>query len=260
MIGTGALRGVRGLLIDADGTLMDGDAPVPGAPGLVRKLRERGLPLRVTTNTTRRPRSATAAALRRAGIEVLAEEVVVPAVLARRRVVQSGHPRAGLLVPEACLEDLEGVVRDETAPHWVVLGDLGGGFTYERLNQGFGWLRGGARLLALHRNPWWLAGERGPVLDAGAFVAALEFAAGVTAEVVGKPSPAFFELALEELGLPASEVVCVGDSVESDCAGAARAGCRTVLVRTGVFDEEAVRLTAARPDLVIDSIADLPLD
>jgi ribonucleotide monophosphatase NagD (HAD superfamily) len=95
------------------------------------------------------------------------------------------------------------------------------------------------------------------VLDAGPFVAALEYATGVTAEVVGKPSPAFFELACAELGLPASQVVCVGDSLENDCLGARQAGCRTILVRTGIFTQETLARSAVQPDLVIDSIAEL---
>ena len=90
-------------------------------------------------------------------------------------------------------------------------------FAYESLNRAFAELDAGARLVCLHRNRWWQT-SRGPMLDAGAFVAGLEYAAGVEAEVVGKPSRAYFEAALAGLGASPDEAVMVGDDVESDVA------------------------------------------
>ena len=43
----------------------------------------------------------------------------------------------------------------------------------------------------MHRNPWWFT-PAGMTLDAGAFVAALEFATGKRATILGKPSAAVF--------------------------------------------------------------------
>ena len=116
---------------------------------------------------------------------------------------------------------------------------------------------GGARLVCLHRNRWWQT-SRGPFLDAGAFVAGLEYAAGVEAEVIGKPSRAYFDAALAELGAVAREAVMVGDDVESDIGGAKAAGLRAVLVRTGKFRKEALSAAEVKPDGVVDSIADVP--
>mgnify|MGYP001581120211 CR=1 FL=1 len=253
---------VHGALIDVDGTLLAGDAAIPGAAEALRRLRERGILFRLATNTTRRPRAAIAEALGRAGIDVSPAEIVIPASLACRRITDSGRRRAALLIPESARIDLPGVEQVDTSPDWVVVGDLGRGFTFDLLNQAFRWLGAGTpaqtRLLALHKNRFWQAGDEGIVLDAGPFVAALEYASGVEAEVVGKPSPSFFELALADLGVPAGDVLCIGDSLVNDCLGAARAGCRTALVRTGIFDEEALARAPQRPDFVLDSIAQLP--
>ena len=43
---------------------------------------------------------------------------------------------------------------------------------------------------------------------------------------VAKPEPAFFELVLQKLGLPAQAVAMVGDSYDTDIAGAVQAGMR----------------------------------
>ena len=115
----------------------------------------------------------------------------------------------------------------------------------------------GARLVSLHRNRWWQT-SRGPLLDSGAFVAGLEYAAGVEAEVVGKPSLAYFEAALAELGAGPGEAVMVGDDIDADIGGGQAAGLRTVLLRTGKFREETLAAADAKPDVVLDSIADVP--
>ena len=251
-------RWVRGLLVDIDGTLLVHDHAVPGAAEALARWSAQGMPYRLVTNTTRRSRAATASVLRAAGVPVEPASVLQPAVLARRMILDSGRHRAGLLVPDEARVDLEGIVADEQSPDWVVVADIGRGFDHDRLSAALRWLRAGARLLALHKNPCWKPGpEQGWVLDAGAYVAALEYGAGVTATVVGKPSRAFFELALAELGLPAHEVLVVGDDVTMDARGGAAAGSRTALVRTGTFQGTPGELAGFEPDIVVDSIADL---
>ena len=249
--------GVRGVLFDVDGTLLENDRPIPGAPAALDRLRARGIPFRLTTNTSRRPRSAIASVLRRGGFSVEDREVLAPCVLARRRILESGRTRAAFLLPAAAREDFEGVVEDEARPDWVVVGDVGRDFTWERLNRAYHFIRGGATLLALHKNRVWDNGVDGIVLDAGPFVAALEYAAEVTAELVGKPARPFFDLALADIGLPAAEVMVVGDDLEADCGGGAAAGCRTALVLSGRTRREDVEISLLRPDLVLESVASL---
>jgi ribonucleotide monophosphatase NagD (HAD superfamily) len=96
------------------------------------------------------------------------------------------------------------------------------------------------------------------LLDAGAFVAGLEYAAEADAEVVGKPTAAYFESALAELQASPAEAVMVGDDIEADIGGAKRIGMRAVLVRTGKFRPAALENADPQPDGVIDSIAALP--
>jgi len=192
------------------------------------------------------------------GLKVRAGDIVLPASLARRTIVESGSARAMLLVPDGCLPDFAGIDQVDEGGDWVVVGDLGRGFNADRLDAAFRALMNGARLLALHRNPYWNAGpERGLVLDAGSYVVALEHASGARATVVGKPSRAFYDLALAELGLPAADVLMIGDSVENDLIGAAAAGCGTCLVRGTAFREDALEASPVRPDIIVDSVGEL---
>ncbi|OLD66176.1 MAG: hypothetical protein AUI52_05085 [Acidobacteria bacterium 13_1_40CM_2_68_10] len=251
------LSGVRGVLFDVDGTLLEDDRPIPGAPQTLDRVRSLGIAVRLTTNTSRRPRSAVASVLRRGGFRVDDREVLAPCVLARRRIVESQRTRAAFLLPAAAREDFEGVVEDEKHPDWVVVGDIGRDFTWERLNRAYRWIRGGAALIALHKNRVWDNGVDGIVLDAGPFVVALEYATGVEAELVGKPSLPFFRLALADLGLPPDQVMVVGDDLEADCRGGAAAGCRTALVLSGKTAREEAARSRLRPERVLESVADL---
>jgi HAD superfamily hydrolase (TIGR01458 family) len=252
-----ALDGVRALLVDLDGVLYVEDEPVPGAVEAVAALRAAGIGLRFVTNTTQRSRRHTLAKLDRLGFGVPADELVTPAVLAVEHCRAHGLRRVSLLMDAEVKADLEGLTEADDAVDAVIVGDLGERFDYAVLNAAFRRLLDGAQLLALQRNRYWRRAD-GLSLDVGPFVAALEYAAGVEATVVGKPARAFFALALGQLGAEPAEAAMVGDDVESDVVGAMRAGLRGVLVRTGKYREEAARAAELEPTMVIDSIADVP--
>jgi HAD superfamily hydrolase (TIGR01458 family) len=248
----------RGLLIDIDGVLHVGERPLEGAREAIDRLRAHGPPFRLVTNTTSRSRRLVVERLRGMGFELEAGEVLTPASLAVELCGERGYERVALHVADALLEDLAELAggHDARDPQAVILGDLGEGFTYARLNAIFAQLRAGAELLALQRNRYWES-ERGLVLDAGPFVAALEYASGREAVVTGKPSRAFFATALGQLGVAAGEAAMIGDDLEADVGGAIDAGLSGVLVRTGKFREADLAASSVRPTLVWDSIAEL---
>jgi HAD superfamily hydrolase (TIGR01458 family) len=241
---------VEGLLLDLDGTLHVGGEPVEGAREAVEKLAASGLALRYVTNTTRKPRRAVREQLEALGFEVEAAEIFTPARAASALI---GNRSCYPLVDGSLLADLRGVDLVEDRPECVLVGDLGAGFTYERLNAAFRRLVGGAELLALQKNRYWRTRE-GLSLDAGPFVAALEYASGKRATIVGKPEKDFFRLACEDMGLEPHEVAMVGDDAEADVAGARSAGLTGILVKTGKYRPE----TEGAPDLLLQSVAELP--
>lgn len=240
----------RGLLIDLDGTLYVGDEPVPGAREALDTIKTSGIAIRYVTNTTRRPRRVVCEHLRSLGFRVDEAEVFTPAIAAAGFI---GDGRCYPLVDESLHEDLVGITLTDKEPDYVLLGDLGEGFTYERLDAAFRALMGGAELVALQKNRYWMKPD-GLSLDAGPFVAALEYASAKTATVVGKPERAFFRLALDAMGLGPSEVAMVGDDAEADVAGARAAGLVGIQVKTGKYGAG----TTVDSDLTLDSIADLP--
>jgi HAD superfamily hydrolase (TIGR01458 family) len=243
---------VKGLLLDLDGTLYTGNEPVEGARETLARLKDVGIPYRYVTNTTRQPRREIVARLSEMGFPVLEELVFTPATAANIKL--RGHS-CYPLVSETLLEDLDGLQFASVSPEYVLVGDLGEGFTYVRLDAAFRRLMGGAELVALQKNRYWEK-QDGLSLDAGPFVAALEYASGKVATVIGKPEALFFGAALADLGLSPWEVAMVGDDAHADVGGAKKAGLRGVQVKTGKY-RAGISIPDAEPDLVLDSIAGL---
>jgi HAD superfamily hydrolase (TIGR01458 family) len=252
-----SLEGVEGMLLDLSGVVYVEDEAVPGAGEALARLRSADIPIRLVTNTTMRPARSIIERLERLGIEADPSELLTPATLAANRCREAGYESVLLVVLDDLREDLEGIPEADGKADAVIVGDLGDSWGYEVLNRCFRQLMDGAELIALQKNRYWETAG-GLSLDAGPFVAALEYASGREAEVVGKPAPAFFELALGDLGMSAERAAMVGDDVEADVGGAMEAGLAGILVRTGKYREELVRESGIEPTATVHSIADVP--
>jgi HAD superfamily hydrolase (TIGR01458 family) len=248
------------ILLDLDGVLHVSWKPVPGAYQAVRRLRDDGHRLRFVTNNTTKARRHLAGTLRKFGVDLDDSELQTTPIVAAREL--SGRRVLALTMPEI-VEDLDGIELVGDSADAVLMGgadespETNQVFSYMNLARAFAELDGGAELYCLHRNRWWQT-ALGPLLDAGAFVAGLEYAAETDAILLGKPSPAYFGAALEALDADAELAWMVGDDIEADIAGAQDCGMRTVLVRTGKFREGDIEESGIRPDAVLDSIAELP--
>ncbi len=279
------------LLLDLDGTLYSGGAPIVGVAAALAAIRHRGVPCRFLTNTTSSSRAGLVERLRGYGFEASASEIVTPLVSATALLKAEGIRRVMPFVPEAALADLaefelsggtaignrswgdggnghgssiepvspaSSVAPISTASSAVVIGDLGVQWSFDLMQSAFDALNAGARFLALSRDRYFQSAD-GLRLDAGAFVTGLEYATGRTADIVGKPSVPYYHQALASLGAgwnPA-DVVMVGDDLWSDIQGAQLAGCEGWLVRTGKFREETLRGSGIVPDRIISSAAEL---
>jgi HAD superfamily hydrolase (TIGR01458 family) len=252
-------------LLDLDGTLYSGGAAIPGANTAVARLREQGIPHCLVTNTTSRSRSMLVQRLRSYGFNISAEEVFTATLAGSVLASTAGYQCVAPFIPEPALEDmgeleLVGGTSGLPAgrpPHAIVVGDLGEQWSYALLQEAFEYLMAGAELIALSRDRYWLRNDQ-LALDAGAFVAALEFASGKSALVAGKPSVAFYRAALKSLGVDDSvSAAMIGDDLWSDVQGAQRAGLQGWLVRTGKYRESVLRDSGIRPDRILDSIAEL---
>jgi HAD superfamily hydrolase (TIGR01458 family) len=256
---------VRGLLLDVEGTLV-GDKryqPIAGAVEFVRTCRERGLPLRVITNNTTDSRPRLIEKLARAGFDFTIDELHTCVAAAVAHLRASGATRC-LVLGSAGLARMfadEGfTVSDDSAVDAVVIG-LDTEFTYERLRLACDAVsRQNAALLALHRNRVYTDSQGRCSPSAGAIVEAIHYATQVGPIVIGKPSPDYFRQALDDLAVPAGEVLVVSDDPFSDLAGAKRMGMQAAFVLSGKYDKTSVLDSipaAEQPDAIVNAIGDL---
>lgn len=244
---------IRGVLLDLAGVVYDGDTMIKGAADAVRRLRAVGMPIRFVSNTTRSPRTSITRKLFAFGIELDDSELFTPARAAADWLRSNG--RTPYLVVHPDLEtEFDGLAGRSAEA--VVVGDAGEAFDYAKLNGAFRALLQGADFLALANNRAFKDADGLLSLDAGAFVAALEFASNRQAIVLGKPSPDFFLSALASMDCQPAEAVMVGDDAESDVAGALDAGLgAALLVRTGKYRKGDERRFQPAPTALVDDLA-----
>ena len=179
------LTGLRGLMLDLDGTVYQDNRLIAGAAETIAALRERGYRLRFVTNTTNKRRENIRDRLDTLGIEAKSSEIFTAPVAASLMLRRHPEARCWVVTRGDAIQEFQGLKLDQDRPDFVVLGDLMEGFTFELLNRIFRKLNAGAELIALQKNRYWLTGGK-LTLDMGPFVAALEFATGRSARVVGQ--------------------------------------------------------------------------
>lgn len=239
------------LLLDLSGVLYDGNTVIPGALEAVDRAQARGLPLRFITNTSRQPRGAILGNLAALGFSIPPEQLFTAVDAARQWLRQRGL-RPFCLVHANIRCEFEDFDQDD--PNAVLIGDAAEGFNYPQLNRAFQLCLAGAPLLGVGYNRYFKSGDE-MLLDAGAFVRAIEFAADVEAVITGKPSPEFFHQVLASTAAQPSRALMVGDDVYGDIEGAINAGIPACLVRTGKYrpgDEDRI----AGEFQVVDSVVE----
>ena len=250
---------IEGLLLDIDGVLAVSWEALPGSVEAMKQLRADGIPFRLITNTTTKTRADLAQTLRSAGFEV-ADDEIVTAVVATAGYLGAAHPggKVFVLSDGDATADLSGVdLVDVDEADVIVIGGANDDFSYGTMNRIFRRLMDGAALVGMHRNLFWKT-DRGWELDGGAYIAGLEEAADTTATICGKPERAYFEAALDMLGVDAGRAAMVGDDVVNDVLGAQTSGLTGILVRTGKYRPGDEERHDGRPDHVVASFAEVP--
>ncbi len=269
-----ALEGVRALLLDLDGVIVVAGEAVPGAPEAIATLEKRGFPYRIVTNTSAVSRATLARWSGKIGAPIPAARfqsaLSASAAWTARQFpgaplyVLASEDAQGEFAGQRLLTHEEAGLRGATVAA-VVIGDSPEEVTFDNMNRAFRLVRGGAVLVGMHQNPWWLTPE-GPTLDSGAFVAGLEFATETRARIVGKPHPEFFSVAIADLrrdvgrDLARADIAMVGDDVRTDVRAAQRVGLRGILVLSGKHGSADVEAAAAerggrRPDAIAPDLA-----
>ncbi len=251
------LSAVKGILFDLDGVLYIGSQAVEGAIEAVRKIQASHIQCRFVTNTSTLSLTSLQQKINALGFSIPTNQIISAPQATYLYLKRQQNPVCRLLLAKDVKQNFEEFDQAGKQVDYIVIGDIGDTWSYSLLNQAFNDLMQGAKLIAIHKNRFWQT-EHGLQMDIGGFVEALEYASGVKAMIIGKPSPDFFQIALDDMGLKPAEAAIIGDDIDADVGGGQQVGFTGVLVKTGKYRQSYAEASTIKPHLTIDSIADLP--
>ena len=264
---------IEGIIFDLDGTIYLGESVIPGVPEALATLLKRGIQICYVSNKPLEPRENYAAKLTRLGIPTEPDQVITSGYVMGRYLASHmpdlrlyvigeqnlkaelrGH---GLNVMDELLDqDHRAVITTDNIDAVIVAFDRT--LDYRKLNTAYQALTNGAQFFATNPDKT-CPMPGGGIPDAGATIAALEHLTGRTLDLLaGKPSPITLQIAMDLLGTQPDHSLMVGDRLETDIRMGLDAGLKTACVLTGASTSEDIEQGDIQPDLVIDSVADLP--
>lgn len=253
----GWISSVEAFIIDMDGVLYRGSEAIPEARPFLAALDEYDIPYMMATNNSTQTPDEYVAKLGRMGIEIRPDQVFTSA-LATADYLRATYPpgtKANVVGMAALNEAVfgDGYFKEAGTDADVVISGADWQLVYETLRVACLAIRNGADYVATNADTTFPTPE-GLIPGAGSIVAALVASGGKEPVVVGKPSPVMVERSLSQLGVEASRTVMLGDRLDTDILAGQRAGCKTVLVTTGISSVEDIAATGIEPDWTIDTL------
>ncbi|GAA3598988.1 HAD-IIA family hydrolase [Klugiella xanthotipulae] len=245
-------------LTDMDGVLVHENHAIPGARELIEQWKDQGNPFLVLTNNSIFTARDLSARLKASGLDV-PEESIWTSALATAAFLKSQQPggtafvigEAGILT---ALHEA-GFVMTETNPDFVVVGETRN-YSFEAITKAIRLINDGARFISTNPDATGPSKD-GPLPATGAISALITKATGKEPYVVGKPNPMMFRSALNRIGAHSENTAMIGDRMDTDIVAGIEAGLHTILVMTGISDEDEIKKYPFRPDEILGSVADL---
>jgi 4-nitrophenyl phosphatase len=244
----------KAVFLDLDGTVYHGTEAIEGAAEFIRAL---AIPYLFVTNRGNRTPETVAQQLNGMGIDCTAENVLTSAqatagYLSRgKRAFCIGEDGLKIALQDAGVI----VVEDETAVDAVVV-SFDRSFDYRKLTLALNHISSGAVFLATNDDHV-ITVQNGIVPEAGPLVAAVSAATGLRPKLFGKPHAPIMEMALQRLGVNATETVVIGDNLSTDILAGARMGMKSALILTGVSSRADAENSDIKPTWIVEDYGDL---
>ncbi len=260
---------IKALILDMDGVLWHDETPVPGLTEFFETLNRHKLSFVLATNNATKTSAQYVQKLARFDVEVHPDQILTSseATALFLREKYPGSKRAyvigeiGLFV---ALQD-QGflVVNDEmpsddiTDVDFVVVG-MTRHVCYADFAVGSSFINHGATFIGTNPDVTFPT-EKGILPGAGSLLAFLEAATSKKPIVIGKPNIGIFMEALQRLSAVPGETFMVGDRLNTDIAGAQKAGIGTILLLSGVTTEAQLANSDIQPDHIFSDLQKLTI-
>ncbi|MBN1350813.1 HAD-IIA family hydrolase [candidate division KSB1 bacterium] len=252
---------IQNFLIDIDGVLLNDNLVIDGAKIALEYLERNDFRYALVTNTTRISKAMLLERLRAHEFAIDGSRVITPVTATIDHIKRKMKAaRCYLIAPDDLKSEFYDagltIIESEASVDFVILGyDMR--IDFGVLDIAFRLIKNGAHLVAMHESKSFPAQPK-PHIGLGAFVRALVYSTNTKATVIGKPNVAFFQAAMRTISAEINETVMIGDSLQGDIIGARHAGLIAIMVRTGNFDASELQNSELQPDVIIDSIKQLP--
>jgi len=254
----GNRRKIECWLTDMDGVLVHEGVALPGAADVIKQWQDQGLRFLVLTNNSIYTPRDLAARLRATGLNI-PEESIWTSALATADFLHSQKPKgSAYVIGEAgmttALHEV-GYIQTDVNPDYVVLGETRN-FNFDSLTKAIRLINNGSRFIATNPDATGPSAD-GPLPATGSVAALITKATGKEPYIVGKPNPMMFRSAMNKINAHSESTGMIGDRMDTDVVAGIEAGLHTILVLTGIADDNEIAKYPFRPNEILNSIADL---
>ena len=250
------LKSIKAAFLDLDGVLWRGTEPIGNLESIFAKFKQANvLPILWTNNSTHTPETYQRK-MKSFGVDISLEQIISPAIAARDvfSAKFASDARIHVFGSDALkdyLTDQGFKLVEERAD--AVLVSLDQDMTYRKIAKAMRLIFDGAIFFATNLDHL-LASEKGYVPGGGVIVRAVQTCTGKNPIILGKPEPIMMQLVSTQFGFTTDEIVAVGDRYDTDILAGIRAGCKTVMVLTGVDNRESIQDQEVQPDIICEDL------
>ena len=254
---------IKALILDMDGVIWKGDAPIGDLPATFNRIRERGLKFVFATNNGTKTPEDYQAKLHELGVEVEPWQIVTSA-LGLAFMLEQKYPRGTkiFMIGEdgirVALEEkgFEILSTDDAPQAQIFVMGIDRTINFMKVAEATLLVRAGIPFYTTNTDKTFPT-PRGEIPGSGSWLSVITSATGVEPIIAGKPFPFLMELSLERLGTTKEETLVVGDRLETDIAAGQSVGCPTALVLSGVSTKAEADEWNPKMDVIAESLAEL---
>ena len=248
----------KGFICDMDGVIYHGNRILPGVKEFVSWLQRENKQYLFLTNNSGLTQKELRQKLLRMGLDV-SEDHFYTSALATAEFLKRQAPGCSVYaVGEAGLTNAlydAGIMMNDVNPEYVVIGE-GRSYSLETLTKAVNFVLKGAKLIGANSD---VSGpiENGIAPACKALVAPIEMATGKQAYFCGKPNPLMMRTGLRLLGCHSEEAVIIGDRMDTDIIAGTESGIETVLVLSGISNENTPSQYAYQPTVILNGVGEI---
>ncbi len=253
-----AIFNKSGYICDMDGVIYHGNTILPGVCEFVNWLIENDKKFIFLTNSPEKTPHELSMKLERMGVVVSPDHFYTSAMATASFLDSQAPGCTAYVIGEASLAKAmydRGIYMNDVNPDYVVVSETRT-YCFEKVEKAIALVNAGAKLIGTNPDTVGVT-DRGIMPATGSLIAPIEIATGKKAYFVGKPNPLMLFHALERLGLHRSEIVFIGDRMDTDIISGIEAKTDTVLVLSGVTAIDDIPNFPYRPKYIVNGVGDL---